>query len=325
MEQIALGTSGRHTTRLGFGCSSLMGSTGRRDSLKLLETAYDAGIRHFDVAPMYGYGEAERCLGELLEHHRDHVTVATKYGIARPKKSSLLRLGRRIAGPIVRQIPQVKQHLARAANVATGNDSRPSFSVVEAKASLDCSLTTLRTDHIDLWLLHEAQAADLHDDSLLRLFEDEVKKGTIGSFGVGSSADKIPALVADRPSYCHTLQYDWSILDAPIHLSKPFRIHHRSLTNNFHVIHSALSKNKTLCRRWSESINTDLSNPEILANLMLKASLLMNPASIILFSSKNPTHIQTNVRIAADITLEPPARELYNLVQAERDQLLPTV
>jgi D-threo-aldose 1-dehydrogenase len=325
MEQIALGTSGRHTTRLGFGCSSLMGATGRRESLKLLETAYDAGIRHFDVAPMYGYGEAERCLGEFLQHRRDQVTVTTKYGIARPKKSSLLRLGRRIAGPIVKQIPQVKQRLARAANAATGNDSRPSFSVVEAKASLDCSLATLRTDYVDLWLLHEAQAADLHDDSLLRLFEDEVKKGTIGSFGVGSSADKIPALLAEHPAYCRTLQYEWSILDAPIQLSGPFRIHHRALTNNFHAIHSALVKNKTLCRRWAESTNTDLSIPETLANLMLKTSLLMNPTSIILFSSKNPTHIQTNVRIAADTTLEPPARELYNLIQAERDQLLPTV
>src|SRR5271163_2683577 len=216
MEQIALGTSGRHTTRLGFGCSSLMGATGRRDSLKLLETAYDAGIRHYDVAPMYGYGEAERCLGEFLQRHRDQATVATKYGIARPKKSSLLRLGRRIVGPIVKQIPQVKQHLARAANVATGNGSRPSFSVVGAKASLDCSLATLRTDHIDLWLLHEVQAADLRDDSLLRLCEDEVKKGTIGSFGVGSSASKIPALLAERPAYCRTLQYEWSILDVEI-------------------------------------------------------------------------------------------------------------
>ncbi len=27
MEQIALGTSGHHTTRLGFGCASLMGAT----------------------------------------------------------------------------------------------------------------------------------------------------------------------------------------------------------------------------------------------------------------------------------------------------------
>jgi D-threo-aldose 1-dehydrogenase len=327
MEQIALGTSGRHTTRLGFGCSSLMGATNRRDSLKLLETAYDAGIRHFDVAPKYGYGEAESCLGEFLQRHRGEVTVTTKYGIARPRRSSLLRLGRRIAGPIVKQIPQVKRRLARAANIATGNSSRPSFSVAEAKASLDRSLAALRTDHIDLWLLHEVEARDLQDDNLLRLLEAEVKAGTIGSFGIGSSANKIPALLADHPAYCRTLQYEWSVLDlpipdAPIQHSEPFRIHHRALTDNFRAIHTALINNKPLCQRWSASTNTDLSNPEALANLMLKASLLMNPSSIILFSSKNPAHIQANVHLVADTTLEPSARELYNLVQSEHDQLL---
>src|SRR5580692_9318080 len=123
MQTILLANTTRKTTRLGFGCGSLMGATNRRDSLKLLQSAYEAGIRHFDVAPMYGYGEAESCLGEFLQHHRGQVTVTTKYGIAPPKRSSLLRLGRRIAGPIVKQIPQVKERLARAANAATGNDS----------------------------------------------------------------------------------------------------------------------------------------------------------------------------------------------------------
>jgi D-threo-aldose 1-dehydrogenase len=55
---------------------------------------------------------------------------------------------------------------------------------------------------------------------------------------------------------------------------------------------------------------------------MLKASLVMNPTSIILFSSKNPAHIHANIHTAADTTLELPARQLYNLVQSERDLLL---
>src|SRR5271156_5520336 len=115
MEQIALGTSGHCTTRLGFGCSNLMGATGRRESLKLLETAYDAGIRHFDVAARYGYGEAESCLGEFLRHYRGQVTVTTKYGTLPAKKVALISLGRRIAGPIVKQLPGLKERLARKA------------------------------------------------------------------------------------------------------------------------------------------------------------------------------------------------------------------
>jgi aryl-alcohol dehydrogenase-like predicted oxidoreductase len=325
MQTIPLADTNRQTTRLGFGCGSLMGATGRRESLKLLETAYDAGIRHFDVAPRYGYGEAESCLGEFLQRHRGQVTVTTKYGIAAPKKPAIIKLGRSLAAPILKQLPGLKHRLAQAANSATRNPERPAFTAAQAKASLDRSLLALRTNHIDLWLLHEVTAADLQDDTLLSLLQSEVKKGTIGAFGIGSSTDKIPALLASRPAYCRTLQYEWSILDAPIQLSASFRIHHRALTTNFRGLQTALIKNQPLCQRWSTLTNTDLSNPETLAHLMLKAALLMNPTSIILFASKNPAHIQANVHTAADTSLEFPARQLYNLVQSERDQLLITI
>jgi aryl-alcohol dehydrogenase-like predicted oxidoreductase len=327
MQTIPLANTTRQTTRLGFGCGNLMGATNRRDSLKLLEAAHEAGIRHFDVAPMYGYGEAETCLGEFLQHHRGQITVTTKYGIAPPKKSAIIKLGRSVAGPILKQLPSLKQSLAQAANVATRSQERPSFTPANAKASLDRSLRALRTDHINLWLLHEATAADLNDDALLHLLEAEVKNGTIGAFGIGSSADKIPNLLASHPAYCRTLQYEWSVLDSqiPDTPSAPFRIHHRALTNNFRALHAALIKNPPLCQRWSTSTNTDLRNSEALAHLMLKASLIMNPASVILFSSKNPAHIQANVHTAANTSLELPARQLYNLVQSERDQLLITI
>jgi aryl-alcohol dehydrogenase-like predicted oxidoreductase len=307
-----------------------MGATNRRDSLKLLETAYEAGIRHFDVAPRYGYGEAESCLGEFLQNHRGQITVATKYGIAPPKKSPIIKLGRNIAGPILKQLPSLKHRLAQAANAATRNPERPTFTAAQAKASLQRSLLALRTSHIDLWLLHEATAPDLHDDTLLHLLEAEAQKGTIGTFGIGSSADKIPAILATHPAYCHTLQYEWSVLDSPlsevpIRPSAPFRIHHGTLTKNFHAIHQSIINNQPLCQRWSASINIDLSRPEALAHLMLKAALVMNPTSIILFSSKNPAHIHANVRIAADTSLELPARQLYKLVQSECDQLLMTI
>jgi D-threo-aldose 1-dehydrogenase len=50
-------------TVLGFGCAALMGR-GERHAQRLLETAFDAGIRHFDLAPLYGQGDAEKALEE---------------------------------------------------------------------------------------------------------------------------------------------------------------------------------------------------------------------------------------------------------------------
>jgi len=105
MQTIPLADTNRQTTRLGFGCGSIMGATNRRDSLKLLESAYEAGIRHFDVAPMYGYGEAETCLGDFLGHHRGQITITTKYGILPQKKSAIIQLGRSLTGPILNNFP----------------------------------------------------------------------------------------------------------------------------------------------------------------------------------------------------------------------------
>ena len=61
--------------------------------------------------------------------------------------------------------------------------------------------------------------------------------------------------------------------------------------------------------------------PANLANLMLRAALIINSASIVLFSSKDPAHILANVHTAADSDLDEPARELYNLAQSEPNPL----
>lgn len=49
---------------LGFGCSALS-SVGGKKALGLLGAAFDAGVRHFDVARYYGYGESEGILEPL--------------------------------------------------------------------------------------------------------------------------------------------------------------------------------------------------------------------------------------------------------------------
>lgn len=317
MESVELGNTGRSTSRLGYGCSSLMGATGRKESLALLEVAFDAGLRHFDVAPMYGYGAAEGCLGEFLARHRADVTVATKYGIPPASNQGLLAAARRLAGPVVKLLPGLKRRLARAAeSVAAAPEPRASFTAGEAKLSLERSLRELRTERIDVWLLHEVEAADLADDRLLRLLEDSAAAGTIGTFGAGSEGSRIAALLETRAAYCRVLQFEWSVLD-PTLAMPVFTLHHRSLTDNFRALHAALVSEAQVGRRWSEAVGHDLLRRETLASLMLKASLVRNPSSVVLFSSRDPAHIRHNVEVAGDASLAEPARRLHALVQAE--------
>lgn len=326
MDTVALGTTGRSTSRLGFGGSSIMGALGRKQSLAMLEAAFDAGIRHFDTAPMYGFGEAESCLGDFLRAHPGQVTVTTKYGIPPEKTRPHIRLARSVARPILQAFPGLKQRVAGVAAATSGpahEEHKATFTADQAKASLDRSLAALKTDRIDVWLLHEVTADELRDDNLLRLLEDSVKAGTIGTFGVGSGGDKIPDLLLRAPRYCPTLQFEWSVLDPLPQTGETFRIHHRSLTDNFRSLHATLAADPDRCRRWSEATSTDLADREALAHLMLKAALVMNPASVILFSSKNPAHIRANADLVRDGALAAPAARLYELVQSDRATLRP--
>jgi aryl-alcohol dehydrogenase-like predicted oxidoreductase len=290
---------------------------GRKESLAMLDAAYDAGVRHFDVAPMYGYGQAEACLGEFLARHPGQVTVTTKFGIPPEESQSLKAMLRGMARPVLKMLPGLKKKLQGAAAAASGPAPKLDFSVEKARASLEHSLAALKVERIDVWLLHEAAAGDLTDDRLLQMMDEMVAAGKIGTFGVGTGVEKIPALLRERPAYCRTVQHEWSVMDALIQPGESFRIHHRALTENFRALHEALRSDAARCRRWSDYCGVDVGDAETLARLMLKASLACNPESVILFSSKRPEHMRSNVAVVDEGSLEEPALRLYSLVRAE--------
>lgn len=317
MERLPLAGTGRSTTRLGFGCTPLMARINRKESLALLETAWDAGIRHFDVAPLYGWGEAESCLGEFLLRHAGQVTVTTKYGILPPPRRWWLGLGRQMAGTVIRALPGIKRRLARAANATLGDSRKSSLSVPEARASLERSRAALQTDCIDLWLLHDVAAARLLDPALLDFLRESVAAGKIADFGVSHDVAEICTLWEQKRDYCHVLQFEWSVRQPIRTFPGSFRIQHRALAHNLSALRTQLDQQPDLCRSWSRELDCDLAAPGKLAGLMVRAALLLNPGCIVLVSSRNPGHIAANVRAAEDITLDDAARRLYGLVQRD--------
>ncbi len=285
------------------------------------ESAHDTGITHFDVAPLYGYGEAEGCLGEFLKGHAN-ATVTTKYGIPPPRNQGVLRAARRIAGPVLKLLPGMKSRLARAAGAIARSSDRPPFTAEQARLSLESSMRELQRDHIDIWLLHEVTVEELRDEALLRFLEDSITAGKIGTFGAASERGKLDELMRDRAPYCRTVQYEWSVLDADPPQASGLRIQHRALTENYRLLHTALRGDSGVCRRWSEQTGRDLAYAEQLAALMLRASLDINSAGLVLFSSKSKPHMEVNVRIAQDDSLQEPARRLREIARSEGPALL---
>lgn len=84
IEMRRLGRTDLLFPRLGIGCSNL-GDRGRRmaaaEAEMLVAVAIELGAHYFDVAPYYGFGLAERRLGDALRRPAfEHALVSTKVG-----------------------------------------------------------------------------------------------------------------------------------------------------------------------------------------------------------------------------------------------------
>lgn len=118
----------KNSLRLGFGCAGISGegggySFGRSDkatALDLLHTAYDRGVTVYDTAPIYGHGLSEKRIGEAFYSHREKVFLISKSGVS--------------------------WHLNQRVNMS--NDP------LLTKKMLENSLRDLRSDYIDLYMIH---------------------------------------------------------------------------------------------------------------------------------------------------------------------------
>jgi aryl-alcohol dehydrogenase-like predicted oxidoreductase len=155
LERIRLGTSDLHVSPIAFGTWSFGGEWGRFDTDEAKATigrGLELGITLFDTAQGYGFGAAERLLGQALwaRARREDVVVATKGGL------------RREDGRLLRD--------ASARWLREGVES---------------SLRNLGTDHIDLYQVHWPDEHTPAEETAGGL-EELVREGKIRHVGVSN-------------------------------------------------------------------------------------------------------------------------------------------
>ena len=124
-------------------------------SLAVLHHCLDQGVNFFDTAQAYGWGGAEEVLGRAIAGRRDEVVICTK-------------------------IP---------ASLAPTSDGDPGERVRYTRAHLtdrlEESLRRLRTDRVDLYLLHHRDA-DTPPEAIAEVMEDLVQAGKTRYWGVSN-------------------------------------------------------------------------------------------------------------------------------------------
>ena len=96
------------------------GDVNKKDSIEAIHAMLDCGVNSIDTAPAYNFGESERVVGEALVGRRDKVFITTKTAVYNTKEQPFVKDGRR-------------ESVLRLC---------------------DESLKNLRTDYIDLMIIH---------------------------------------------------------------------------------------------------------------------------------------------------------------------------
>jgi len=293
---------------LGFGCSALA-SAGKKKALQLLGTAFDAGVRHFDVARYYGYGEAEGLLGTFVKSRRAEVTITTKFGIEPPRRTNAVRFAMQAGRRLVRLVPAARSVLQRRSE---GLVKRGAFSVKDARASLETSLRALGTDYIDFFLLHDYSVSGDSPHELVAFLSDAAKAGKIRDFGLGTGIEDVLRALECQRELCGVVQFENSVLKRNVERLP------RGAPHGLAITHGSLG-----AKTWSAQLALDCSREETISALMLNYAVQANRDGLVLFSSRSAPRVNTNVRAVLEPDISPAQVELFGqLVQRE---MLPAV
>lgn len=308
MRYVPLFAGGPEVSVLGLGCAAMMGSAGRKQSLTALGAALDHGINFFDTARSYGYGASEGLLGEFLAGRREQVIVCTKFGILPARRSWKQRVM-----PLARGVLKLFPGLRGAARrQAGGMFTENQFSVPLLRASFETSLRELRTDYVDILLMHAAPPSVLAQDDLLEELGRLVQQGKVRMAGISGELATMERTFAERPPVLRTAQFacnlgnfpflertaaatrnaTWNAAPPPMFLvgNHPFGGPTGVAATRTRV--AALAASPELPTELRAKM--DISDPALLPDLMLNAILSGTGVGAVIPAMLNPRHLATN-------------------------------
>ncbi len=304
---------------IGIGCAYLAAGSLTGHENRLIGTALDTGARHFDVAPSYGLGTAERTLGRALGKRRDEVAIVTKVGICRPAVSPVKQVARSLLAPVRARLrgSRLSQAVVRAAGPARSLDFSPAY----VAQSLEESLTALGTDRVEGFLLHMPTLEDLGDE-LLAVLETARQSGRARSIGTATTREETARILEAYPGFFDVVQYSWSALDAPLETTGPFRITHRALLRALGPLEDWLAAEPDRLAQASAQSGLDFADSRVLSRALIGAALVENVGGTVLVASRDIARTRANVETALDPDTRIAGRALLDLLGTS--QPLPT-
>ncbi len=145
-----VGRSGLRASAVGLGCNNFGWRIELEPSRRVVHRALDLGVTLLDTADVYGDGQSEEMLGQILGPRRKDVVLATKF-----------------------------------ASGLKGAAGGPFASRAYVMSAVEASLERLKTDWIDLYQLHWPDPRTPMEETL-RALDDLVRQGKVRYIGISN-------------------------------------------------------------------------------------------------------------------------------------------
>lgn len=179
-----LGNTGVKLSAIGLGCMGMNHAYGEPDddeSIATLEMALELGINFFDTADAYANGKNEELISKILQHKRNKIFIATKFGFKPDEHGKFTQF-----------------------------DGSPAY----LKIAVEKSLKRLKTDVIDLYYAHRIDP-NVPVEDMVGAMADLVKEGKVKYLGLSEAS---PASIR-RAHAVHpisALQSEYSVLSREV-------------------------------------------------------------------------------------------------------------
>lgn len=182
MKYRMLGQTGYRVSEIGFGTWGLGGSSyGPVDDSQAksaLRLGFEKGINLFDTADLYGDGRSEELLGEVFANQRKDIVIVSKGGT----------------------LPHCTF------------DMPQDFSAAYLRKALEASLRRLKTDYIDVYLLHSPAIEVIRCKEVMLTLQAFKKEGKVICFGVSARSPQ-DALEAIQGQGFSVIEVNFNLID----------------------------------------------------------------------------------------------------------------
>lgn len=198
-ETSLVGKTNVRATHLGLGTAPLGGwptAVSEAEGIETIERSWELGLRYFDTAPFYGYGQSERWVGRVLRNKpREDFALSTKVG---------------------RLLVPTDQH----PGFYQGDHTETAvfdFSYEGVKKSFEESLERMGIDRVDVVLIHDPDVEGRVDEALdgaYRAVDELRSQGVISAVGAGMNHSEPLVHMAKRVEFdCVLLAGRYTLLE----------------------------------------------------------------------------------------------------------------